>query len=459
VLIYGAVDNDWERPFMKDIAGMRRGLEGVEGMEVILLIDRAPRYSRDEKALGADFEDTRLFRLTGGVAERLDGEPQLPGITLTSTLELNTGAASTLRDFIRFGKERYPAKHYAVWFVSHGEGPHSCPDETDDDELFTAELTDVLSERDSIDIIGFDACLMAGAENGYQWRRAPGKFGADFLIAAAPVSSSWPYEDIFKSLRTESKAIEASASSATIGNVATEGLSAAAFSAHIVEALRAQIEEGRSGDRGLELDLQSWGAFNLAAVGEAKVRLDALAVQLWKDNAQEELLSMRGSGIEAETFVYVWPERGANIHMPNVDLTHFFERVAGNKAFSDEARALAKGSIEVADRAVTASFGMSHYKGFEAGRHGLYFIFPEGSTLDDKGATYWSRTGWYSPILAAPLAEGEKRGRDAGYGGYTWCSDGATAGNGKVENWFELMDAWFDKPTAENPGGANGYVW
>jgi len=37
--------------------------------------------------------------------------------------------------------------------------------------------------------------------------------------------------------------------------------------------------------------------------------------------------------------------------------------------------------------------------------------------------------------------------------------DGATAGNGVVENWFELMDAWFDEPSVEEPGGANGYVW
>ena len=26
VLVYGAVDNDWEQPFMRDIRGMRKGL-------------------------------------------------------------------------------------------------------------------------------------------------------------------------------------------------------------------------------------------------------------------------------------------------------------------------------------------------------------------------------------------------------------------------------------------------
>ena len=46
-----------------------------------------------------------------------------------------------------------------------------------------------------------------------------------------------------------------------------------------------------------------------------------------------------------------------------------------------------------------------------------------------------------------------------GYGRYAWCLDGAEASNGEVENWFELMDAWFDDATDDSPGGANGYAW
>jgi clostripain len=50
---------------------------------------------------------------------------------------------------------------------------------------------------------------------------------------------------------------------------------------------------------------------------------------------------------------------------------------------------------------------------------------------------------WYSPL---PV--------DGVYGRLSWCRDGATAGNGKVENWFELLDAWFD---AAGEPGTNGY--
>ena len=70
ILLYGAVDNDWERDFMRDIRGIRRGLTGARDTEVLLLIDRSPKYSKDAQALGEDFADTRLYRMTNGGAER-----------------------------------------------------------------------------------------------------------------------------------------------------------------------------------------------------------------------------------------------------------------------------------------------------------------------------------------------------------------------------------------------------
>ncbi|MCH2105082.1 MAG: clostripain-related cysteine peptidase [Planctomycetes bacterium] len=437
VLIYAAVDNDWEEPFMRDVRRMRKGLKGVKGVEVVLLIDRSPDYSRDKRALGEDFSDTRLYRLSGGEAERLNGEPELRGLTETSKTDLNTGDARTLRDFIRYGKRAHPAERYALWCVSHGEGPMSCPDETTDDILFTAELTDVLGEEDSVDLLGFDACLMAGVENAYQWRRREGSFGADYLVASAPLSSSWPYEEICASLKKRPKG--------------KEGLTAAAFGDKLVEELKDQITGGRSDEEGLERDLQTWGSFDLHAVSAAKRDLDLLATQLWKDEAKEELLRLRGSGLEASTFVYVWPERNANRDMPHVDLTHLCQRLAKDKSFSEEARGLAKTAAESAEAVVSSSFGLKHYKGFSEGEHGLYLIFPEGDTKTRRGKTYWSRMGWYNAL--------ELEGDEDGYGKYAWCSDGATPGNGEVENWFELMDAWFDSAEPDEPGGSNGYAW
>jgi clostripain len=85
-----------------------------------------------------------------------------------------------------------------------------------------------------------------------------------------------------------------------------------------------------------------------------------------------------------------------------------------------------------------ASFGMSGYKGFEAGKNGVYIVLPSGA----PGC--WNRFRWYTP-LAGP----GKTGR------WSFLKDGATPGNGIVENWFELLNSWFDEPN--DKGGINGY--
>jgi clostripain len=436
ILLYAAVDNDWERDFMRDVPRIRRGLQGSLDTEVLLMIDRSPKYSNDATALGEDFADTRLYRLTGGGAERLVGAPEIPGMLADASLELDTGDAAVLRDFVRFGKRRFPARHYALWLVSHGDGPHCCPDQTNgDDRLFTAEMTDVLTEDESVDVLGFDACLMAGIENAYQWRRRSGSFGADFLLAFASVSNSWPYEDIFARLRVKSANI----------------LDARAFATLVVEEVRRQIQEGRSGDRGLERDLQAFAAFDLTAVAEAKRSLDALARQLWKDRAKERLVALRGSGLDAPTFVYVWPEDDANWTMPHVDAAHLCERIAADDGFSADARALAVRAAEAADAVVVGSCGFAHYKGFVPGRHGLYIVFPEGDKKTPRGQGYWESMAWYS---ALPVS-----GKRGAYGRYAWCIDGAAPSNRAVDNWFELMDAWFDAAPEASLGGVNGYAW
>ena len=59
-----------------------------------------------------------------------------------------------------------------------------------------------------------------------------------------------------------------------------------------------------------------------------------------------------------------------------------------------------------------------------------------------------------------PLASDAWDGSDGGapYGRWAFLEDGATPGNGVVENWFELLDAWFDD-TSDDPAGLNRYVW
>ncbi len=97
---------------------------------------------------------------------------------------------------------------------------------------------------------------------------------------------------------------------------------------------------------------------------------------------------------------------------------------------------------------------MKGLEGFEDGKCGVFIVFPDGDAQVKGmlGGTQplWSRFRWYSPL------EAEKKTDP--YGMWAFLRDGATPGNGVVENWFELLDAWFD-PDPKGNGGINGYPW
>ena len=71
-------------------------------------------------------------------------------------------------------------------------------------------------------------------------------------------------------------------------------------------------------------------------------------------------------------------------------------------------------------------------------------------TLENKGEDTLFVLCWYTPLEAGDEL--------APYGRWAFLADGATPGNGKVENWFELLDSWFDDPDF-GPGGYNRYRW
>ena len=84
--------------------------------------------------------------------------------------QLNMGSADTLTDFLRFGRDQYPAENYALIFWDHGGGPLEgvCWDELFSmDNLTLEELTEGLRRtymQRKLSWIGFDACLMGSAE-------------------------------------------------------------------------------------------------------------------------------------------------------------------------------------------------------------------------------------------------------------------------------------------------------
>ncbi|MFN0242567.1 MAG: clostripain-related cysteine peptidase [Planctomycetota bacterium] len=436
ILFYGAANNSCEETIMDDIAAMKRGFLDGQGVELVLLVDRAAGFSDDAAALGEDFQDTRLYRITHDAAERLDGAPELPDITRSSSHEANVGDAATLRQFLRFGKAHFPARNYALVFYSHGSGPTWGYDSNSKgDPLCSAELTRVLEEQDSVDLMCFDVCSMGGVENLYQWRPGTGDFSARVVVASPSVSGPLPYEAILARLHR-----------ARVGALDPSKATALELGREIVRAKHAQVK-AMPRDRAREVSFEAWSCYDLAHVGALKAEVDALARELASPEAKKVACDLRGFRGTALAMNYMPPGEDAWASLPYFDLGDLARRFAESAQLTDAARARAKAVLAAIPRVVTNSFGMSLYFGFEEQRNGLYVLFPDGDEKLGVLRGAWSRFDWYSPRAASE--------NPTVCPGLAWCADGAGEGNQRIESWFELLDSWFDD--ARN-GGSNRYL-
>src|SRR4030042_534989 len=119
--------------------------------------------------------------------------------------ELNMGDPETLSDFITWGVGNYPAEDYMLVLWDHGGGWDGavCWDETDMwDALTMDEVETALSDAQAytgqmIDVLGYDACLMAMAEVVYETKEY-----VDYVVASEEMVpwDGWPYDAIMADL-------------------------------------------------------------------------------------------------------------------------------------------------------------------------------------------------------------------------------------------------------------------
>ena len=109
---------------------------------------------------------------------------------------VNMSDPHTLADFIKWGVKNYPAENYMVIISDHGDGwKGACQDWSHDGWMSLPEIRQGLEEArqetgKKIDVLGFDACLMASSEVGYELRNE-----ANYLVASEETegASGWPY--------------------------------------------------------------------------------------------------------------------------------------------------------------------------------------------------------------------------------------------------------------------------
>jgi clostripain len=207
------------------------------------------------------------------------------------------------------------------------------------------------------------------------------------------------------------------------------GLTAAEFGRLVTD----QGYQGRQAavKSGQKMTREAAGCYDLRKAGAVKKAVDVLSQKLAQANdAQGIVLDVRGT---ARDGVFKYSDDGSN-----VDLYDLCRRLAVCDRLPPDVQEAAKGVMDAVERFMIASFGMSAYKGFEPGKNGVYIVLPSGA----PGC--WKQFAWYTP-----LAGKGKVGR------WSFLADGATPGNGVVENWFELLVKWFDEP--DEKGGSKGY--
>lgn len=421
-LVYGAADNNADGPILEFLGTVRKAIDDDPGIELLLLIDRHEKYSKDAKSLGEDFTGARLYRLRRDTAERLAGGAQLPDLTLEKDPEIDSADAGYIQRFIAWGKANYPAKHYALLIYSHADGRTMCPDEQSKRHMGIAELTDKATAAESVDVLALELCNMGGLEVSYQWRPGTPRFGADVLVAIPNAGPPLDWDRAFERVRS---AGHASSSDQPLLDPAT--MTGAEFGKLVIE----EGYRGRLMGQGGQKSQESAGCYDLRAAADVKRAVDGLAVALAAGDTKVAFLALRGKSQAGCAINYTG-------NGPFVDLFDLCRRAAACERLPAAVRDAARATMEAVDRFMIASFGMRGYDGFEAGKSGVFIVLPPNEP------DAWKRFNWYTPLPGS--------GDD--YGRWSFLADGATPNNGKIETWFELLDSWLDDPAS---AGSNGY--
>ncbi|MDC7220231.1 MAG: clostripain-related cysteine peptidase [Spirochaetales bacterium] len=444
VMYYVDADNDLESYLLEDMEELSEGLESTELMNVIALVDRIDGESSDSSILGEDFSDTRLYRIGADEIYRLSGGDYFPDIGTGLSGEYNMGDAETLKSFIEYCKEYYPADNYALIFTNHGGGVKGdsdvlfssslsggvgssswtnkavCYDETSDNDcIYTAELSDVLDESHSVDLMVYDACLMGLAEIAYQYRPGvAGEFSTDYLAASAPLVWAFglPYDLIFQRLSESLTGGTGNYSPVVDGSdyetqyYDPASMTAEEFGLIIVEEQERDTQELYS----YSVSSQAFALYDLNYIDSVMTELDDWA-------ATSGYTADDTSEFDAARNSCILYEEDSPINYPFYDLYDF--AVYYDDGTEDYLL------DEYVDSLVVASFGGSSFSSdYAEGQQGLAFFFTEG-------VSYWSDQWFYTGEDTDAWQSGYY------YGKLDFCH---ADGDGNIDGWFELLQSLYN---------------
>ncbi len=160
ILQYQMADTNLEEPMMADLVEMSE-VGSQEGLNIVSLVDRSAEESDEDLLNVPNWAGAKRLSVdTGGFTEIEDMGDQ------------NLGDPAVLSEFIATGVAENPAARYALIVSDHGASwPGVGPDDSSGGDVLTLDeistgIADGLEQAglDRFDLLGFDACLMAGYE-------------------------------------------------------------------------------------------------------------------------------------------------------------------------------------------------------------------------------------------------------------------------------------------------------
>ena len=193
ILSYMAGSNEL-REFLTSNLKEMESVGSTDKMDVVSYV------SRDTRKWNLRNLDVKTASLTGGPKEIIDnawtgsrvyhvqkGDPN--SRTVESELVQDRGREpvrdpKTLQNFLEWGMEKYPAKHYMVILSSHGAGYKGALMDRDGKMMSTPEIREALEGAEkntgkNVDVLTFEACQMGQMEVAYEMQDA-----AKFMVAS-----------------------------------------------------------------------------------------------------------------------------------------------------------------------------------------------------------------------------------------------------------------------------------
>ncbi|MGC8815018.1 MAG: clostripain-related cysteine peptidase [bacterium] len=326
VILYSAGDNNLASYLFKDI----NELESVgsdNSTHILTIADQGKQWN-------AAFKDAKIFYL------KKDSDMNKINSPLVKNLgQVNTADPKFMASAISEIMKRFPADHVAIIIGDHGAGwQGAIEDEGNHKFMSLPEIREALEEiykktGKRIDVLAFDACLMAMAEVGYELKNA-----VKYMVASEETEggSGYNYNIIF------SKAIKDAISNLQQAALFKVNIDPEEFAKIIVESAKEYSN-----------DIQTISAVDLDKVNNLVSKIDEFAkLLISKTNSKEDIQKIKDKITKTQNF---------SIDSYR-DLYHFAKLIYEDNSVSEDLRNKAKEVIDAINSYIIDEFSNDQYK-------------------------------------------------------------------------------------------------